>query len=204
MTRRSVWFRSAMVSFLCAAAFLPLLTGQKSSQSPPRPKKVLTPEQKAFQQEWKDWSAKHQALQAQAKQVYDAEMAREKAGDCPNAQTTYDFNICYGQQTKITDASLHSYEDIIRQLMIPGPQFPGQSPPPPGPGGPSLTPDQLSAEFDHVEQLWQQYRDTACTAALHQFDGGTGGPSFEAECELKLMRNHMRELDMIYGSDLHM
>ena len=201
MTRKSFCLRSAIVNSLCAAAFFPLLSAQESPQPP---KKVLTPEQKAFQLQWKDWSAKHQALQAQAKQVFDAEMAREKAGDCPDAQTTYDFNICYDRQTRITEASLHSFEEIIRRLQIPGPEFPGQSSSPPLPSGASLTPDQLSAEFDNVERLWQQYRDAACTAAFHQFDGGTGGPSFQSECELNLMRDHMRELNMIYGEDLHL
>jgi hypothetical protein len=28
--------------------------------------------------------------------------------------------------------------------------------------------------------------------------------SFEAQCELKLTRDHMGELDLIYGDDLHL
>jgi uncharacterized protein YecT (DUF1311 family) len=72
----------------------------------------------------------------------------------------------------------------------------------PGIAGISLTPEHQLAEFKRVEQSWQQYRETACAAAFHQFGGGTGGPSFEMECELKLTRNHIRELEMIYGEDL--
>jgi hypothetical protein len=30
-------------------------------------------------------------LNIEAKQVFDAEMAREKAGDCPDANNTYEF-----------------------------------------------------------------------------------------------------------------
>jgi uncharacterized protein YecT (DUF1311 family) len=73
----------------------------------------------------------------------------------------------------------------------------------PRPGGPALTPKELSDEFERVEKAWQEYRETACTAAFHQFSGGTGGPSFEGQCELKLTRDHMRELDMIYGGAVH-
>jgi len=193
---------------LCGGfVLLPLAFSQQGSdgQSPAKPKKVLTPEQKVYQQQWKEYMVKHQSLQAQAKEVFDAEMAREKAGDCPEAKTTYDFNICYGKQAAITEENLKSFEGIIRELMAPQPQMPGQ----PvnemhGPAGPSPTPEQVTEEFDRVEQDWRQYRETARTAAFHQFDGGTGGPSFQMECELRLTRGHMRELDMIYGSDLHM
>jgi uncharacterized protein YecT (DUF1311 family) len=179
--------------------------GQQGSdqQSPARPKKVLTPEQKVYQQQGKEYMVRRQGLQAQAREVFDAEMAREKAGDCPEAKTTYDFNICYGKQAAMTEENLKSFEGIIRELMAPQPQMPGQ----PvnemhGPAGPSPTPEQVTEEFDRVEQDWSKYRQTACAAAFHQFDGGTGGPSFQMECELKLTRGHMRELDMIYGGDL--
>jgi uncharacterized protein YecT (DUF1311 family) len=166
---------------------------------------VLTPEQRVYQQQWKEYMAKRQSLQAQAKQVFDTEMAREKASDCPEAKTTYDFNICYGDQVATTDQNLKSYEGIIRELMASQPQMPGEpTTEMHGPGGPSLTPKQIAEEFDRVEQDWRQYREKACTAAFHQFDGGTAGPSFEMECKLKLTRGHMRELDMIYGEDLHM
>jgi len=193
---------------LCGGfVLLPLLFGQQGSdqQTPAKPKKVLTPEQKVYRQQWKEYMAKRQGLQAQAKAVFDAEMAREKAGDCPEAKTTYDFNICYGEQTAITEENLKSYEGIIRELMAPQPRMPGESATEMhGPAGRSLAPEEQTEEFERVEQDWRQYRETACTAAFHQFDGGTGGPSFQMECQLKLTRSHMRELDMIYGSDLHM
>jgi uncharacterized protein YecT (DUF1311 family) len=200
--------RCLLAITLCGGfVLLPHGFGQQGSdqQTPARPKKVLTPEQRVYQQQWKEYMAKRQSLQAQAKQVFDTEMAREKASDCPEAKTTYDFNICYGDQVATTDQNLKSYEGIIRELMASQPQMPGEpTTEMHGPGGPSLTPKQIAEEFDRVEQDWRQYREKACTAAFHQFDGGTAGPSFEMECKLKLTRGHMRELDMIYGEDLHM
>lgn len=182
--------------------FLQLCIAQ---QSPARPAMVLTPEQKALQQQSKEYAAKRVKLQAQAKQVFDEEMAREKAGDCPDAQTTYDFNICFGKQAAITDQNLKSFEGIIRELNAPPPQMPGAADTDtPGVAGISLTPEHLLAEFDRVEQSWRQYREMACTAAFHQFGGGTGGPSFGLQCELTLARSHMRELWMIYGMDLRL
>lgn len=181
-------------------AILCLAVYGRGQQNPATHHKVLTPEQIAYQQQYKQWYAHQQQLQAQAMQNYDAEMAREKAGDCPNASSTYEFNVCYGKQLDITDANLKSFEASLHDLLAPAPRMPGEpATPPPGPGGPSMTPAQLTAEFESVTRIWRQYRDTACTAAFHQFGGGTGGPSFELQCRLQLARDHMREMRMIYG-----
>lgn len=161
------------------------------------------------QQQWADYLARRQTLQAQAKQILGAETARESAPNCPSATTTYDLNLCYQRQTQITAASLSSLDTIIRELLAPPPRSPvsGQISPAvagPGPAVPALAPQQLIAEFSHVEQTWDQYRDAACTAAGHQFHGGTGGSGIQGECELRLTRDHIRELNLIYGAVLHL
>jgi uncharacterized protein YecT (DUF1311 family) len=196
------WAVARCVTMIVMGVFL---NGQSfGQQSPEKPKKVLTPEQMAYRRQSHAYQAKRLSLQAEAKQVFEAETAREKAGDCREANSIYEFNICYGKELAITEQNLKSYEGIIHGLMTPGPQMPGlASTNQPGVAGPTLTPEQLSEEFDSVEKSWRAYREAACTAGFHQFDGGTGGPSFEEECELKLTRDHMRELDMIYGGDLH-
>jgi uncharacterized protein YecT (DUF1311 family) len=146
-----------------------------------------------------------QTLQAEARQIFAAEMTREQAGDCPSAQTTVDFNTCFADRLTLAGQSLKRYEEIIRDLTDPSPRAenPAQENPQAITGS-VLTPQQHLAEFDRVEQAWRQYTSTACKAAFHQFEGGSGGPSFEEQCELKLTRNHIRELDMIYGEDLHL
>ncbi len=175
------------------------------AQNSSRPHKVLTPEQETYQQSWNAWHQDHQNLQAKAKQIYDAEMAREKAGDCPAAQSTLDFERCYGKVLDSVSASLKDFESTLHALMVPPPPMPGSTEANvPGIAGPHLTSGQLSSEFDQVEQRWRDYQKSACAAAFHQFHGGTGGPPFEAECEIKLTRNHLRELDLIYGNDLHL
>jgi uncharacterized protein YecT (DUF1311 family) len=187
-----IWAVALFASFILPLSCL----GQQETASP---NKGLTPAQEAHRR----YEAKHR-LQAQAKQVFDVEMSREKAGDCPDAKSTYDFNVCYGKELTITDQNLKSFEGFIREL-IDAPLLPGQptvesNDPANGIAGPSLS----SQEFDRVEQSWAQYRESACSAALHQFEGGTGGPSFQMECQLKLARDHMRELNMIYGEELHL
>lgn len=170
-----------------------------SQQTPSRPKKVLTPEQQAVQQEMRDVDMRRNNLRGRAKQAFDGEMARQKAGDCPDANNTYQFNVCFGQATIITDQNLKTYEGAIRDLLgLHDPSL-ATRPPMPGPGGPALTSEQAVAEFDHVEELWHSYSEAATTAAFHQFGGGTGGPSFQMEMHLRLVRSHMTELNEIYG-----
>jgi uncharacterized protein YecT (DUF1311 family) len=192
---------------VCASLFLlPACFSQQGADQPtlPAPKKVLTPQQQEYQREEKQYWANRQSLQVQAKQIFDAEVAREKAGDCRGAGTTYESNVCFGKQLTTTDQNFKNFDDIIRRLQADPPQMPDVSEgPTTGPGGPILSQEQLVAEFDQVEQAWGKYRESACQAAFRQFAGGTGGPSFEMQCQLKLARNHMRELDMIYGVGLH-
>lgn len=153
--------------------------------------------QQSVRQRWNDVQARRDVLRAEAKQAYDAEMARQKAGDCLTAATTYDFNICFAKEVSLTDQNLKAYDGAIRDLL--GLKYPGSQSPPPDAAGNVLTPEQEVAEFDHREHLWRSYMDAAARAAFHQFDGGTGAPSFEMETHLRLVRSHMAQLNDIYG-----
>ena len=163
-----------------------------------RPAKVLTPEQRALQERTRELDAQRKSLVEQAKQVFAAEMEREKAGDCPDARTTVDFNICYGKAADVTDENLKAYEAAIRGVL--GLKYPdspdGKTT---GIAGPELSPEQSAAEFDQVEKMWHEYLEAGSAVAFHQFDGGTGGPSFGVETRVRLTRDHLRELHDIYG-----
>ena len=165
------------------------------------PRNTLTQEQQEYHRQWREYVAKRPGLQARSKQIFDAEMAREKTGDCPNAATTYDINVCLGKEVGITNQNLKQNEAIIRELIASAPEEPGG--PGGGPAGPALTSAQSAAEFDNVEQAWYQYRNVACKAARDQMDGGTAAPASEMQCDLALDRSHMRELDSIYWLELH-
>jgi len=180
---------------------------QQGANSPDgtAPKKVLTPEQRAYQAQYRQWAEAHRAFQVQAKEVLDEVSAGENVKDCPDANNNYEFTTCFGKMVDTADQNLSRLEVIIHQLQAPPPAMAGEAKPPVvGVAGPILTPEELSVEFDTVEQTWRQFRTAACTAAFHQFVGGTGGPSFQAECALKLTRDHIHELDMIYGMGLHL
>ena len=105
----------------------------------------MTAEQQAYQRQWRDYMAKRPCLQARAKQIFDAEMGREKAGDGPNATSTYDINVCLGKEVGITDQNLKQYEAIIREIVALAPEEPGG--PGGGPAGPALTSAESAAEI---------------------------------------------------------
>ncbi len=160
--------------------------------------KDMTPQQ----QQYREVEARRQQLRSQAKQAFDAEMAREQE-KCPDARNTQEFNDCFGKAATLAATNLKSYTDALRAILVL--RFPGSpSTPITGIAGVEQTPEQDGAEFTRLEQLWQSYKTTASAAAFHQFDGGTGGPSFELETEIRLTRNHMRELDSIYNEILHL
>lgn len=190
--------RLLAVIFCARFVLFALAFGQQSTITP---KKDFT-KQKEYQQQMKEYLAKIQSLQSQAKQIFDAEMAREKAGDCPDADGTLGLKFCLNKETVITDQNLKSYEELIRGQIIPEPKVPGAPAANTwGPVGPNLSDEELLAEFDRMEQSWRIYREAACTATLHRLHGAELGPYYGLTCELKMARDHMRLIDMFYNAD---
>ncbi|MGB9458462.1 MAG: hypothetical protein WCB12_20605 [Bryobacteraceae bacterium] len=131
---------AALRSFLILGCVFGVLSAGFGQQAPSRPKKVLTPEQEALQQQMKQVGAERESLRAKAKEAFEQEMAREKAGDCPDAHNTYEFNMCYQKAIAVTEQNLKTYEEAIRDLLsLQYPNLTGQ-PPMPGVAGPVLTP----------------------------------------------------------------
>jgi ribosomal protein S1 len=99
------------ILIVCGMLILPLPgLGQ---QNPTRPKKVLTPEQQVDQQQIHEIDAERQRFRVRAKQAFDAEMARERSGDCPDAKSNYEFKVCYANEVGITDGNLKTYGEVF-------------------------------------------------------------------------------------------
>jgi uncharacterized protein YecT (DUF1311 family) len=171
-------------------------------QQAPTPKKILTPDQLQYQQETKKIDAERSRLRAIAKQALDDETAQAQEPECPNAQSNREWQICLGDEGTTTEKNFKAFADAIRATLgldRPAPPGAGKAPPVPGPAGVELTPQQLVDEFDKTEGLWETYRDAECTAAFHQFGGGTGGPGAELECRERMIRQRMHDLDSVYN-----
>ena len=119
----------------------------------------------------------------QAKAAFEREMAREKAGDCRDATTTYADNMCLEKESKTSAANYAEFSAAVRALL--GAASPAQK------------------EFDLAQAAWQKYRDLQCSAAFDLYKGGTIAPSAEGRCDLMLMRSHMRELEAVYHGTLN-
>ena len=185
-------------STLILGCLLALLRPGFGQQAPPAPKTIPTREQEqAFHQQMKRFEAERLRLQAKANEAFDSEMALEKAGDCPDAVGTFEHNVCYLKVLAVMDQNLKTYTGAIRDMLslkAPDSGYPAS----PGPDGMPLTDEEHGAEFDRLEHAWRPYLDAACTAAHHQYGGGTGGPGAELECRVRLTRGHMKDLDDIY------
>ncbi|HEV2417452.1 MAG TPA: lysozyme inhibitor LprI family protein [Terriglobia bacterium] len=143
-------------------------------------------------------------LQQQAKAAFDHEMARQKAGDCPHARSTYDENICLGKAIHATLANYQSFSGALCSLLgQKNPMMDASTRDMIGPTGKPLTAEQMTKEFDQVEAEWERYRKAQCSAAYDLFKGGTIAPSMGGLCELKLIRSRMADLNYIYDMTLH-
>ena len=141
--------------------------------------------------------AQRDLLRRQANGIFDREMQRAKDGDCDSAATNAAINQCLTQRVAITDLNLKTYENALRGLLALQPASSGQA-------APSAPPVSRTQEFDQMEREWHAYLKTATAAASHQLDGGSGGPSAGLMTRLQLVRGHMKELDNIYFSLLHL
>jgi len=90
-----------------------------------------------------------------------------------------------------TEGNLRRLEDVIRQV-----QTADHSPSDAG----SEAPESLE-ELEQMHRNLEIYRDAVCTAACHQFEGDSGAANSDMQCRLKLARDRMRELHLIYGED---
>lgn len=141
--------------------------------------------------------AQRDLLRRQANGIFDREMQRAKDGDCDTAATSAAIDQCLTQRVAITDLNLKTYETAIRGLLALEPKSSAQTPS----SGSAVS---LTQEFDQMEREWHAYLATASTAAAHQFGEGTGGPAAGMITHLQIVRGHMKELDNIYFSLLHL
>jgi uncharacterized protein YecT (DUF1311 family) len=168
-----------------------------------RPKKVLTPEQLVYQQTEKDYNAKLDKLRVDASVAYSAELVREKAPECPDANNTYDMNMCLGHEMELTDANYKAFTTALRAMLsAPEPVMPGEHTPYDGPTGQAATPATNTAAFDAAESAWQSYAKAECSAVDTLWRSGTIVNAMVGECSLRMARSRLHELDNAYEMKL--
>ncbi len=122
--------------------------------------------------------------------AYEAEMGHE-GGDCPDATTLVDRNVCLNDARVETYKNYTQFFDALREALI-------QSSPN----------DANALALDGTEVVWEKYRVTACDALVKVYDIGTvkhpgsTEPSAQTRCLIQLTRSRMRDLKQLYGPTL--
>ncbi len=189
-------------TLLVSALLLSPLLGIAQAAPPAKPaKKVLTPDQTAYQQASATWLEQYTALRQQAQAAYVREMAREKAGDCPNANSTRAEEECLTHEMSLTQANLAAVIAALRAMLgLEHSKMPGEQPVSGQTGTPQASQERVE-EFDKLEAASGAYRKLAAITARNEFKGGTEVPDFVAEVEQRLTRLHLEELALIYDTE---
>jgi uncharacterized protein YecT (DUF1311 family) len=122
--------------------------------------------------------------------AYEAEMSHE-GGDCPDAITLADRNVCLNDARVETYKNYTQFFDALREALIQG--------------SPN---DSNALALDGTEVVWEKYRVTACDAMVKVYDIGTvkhpgaSEPSAQTRCLIQLTRSRMRDLKQLYGPTL--
>ena len=170
------------------------------AQGNPRPQKVLTPEQIVLQQKWNSYYAEVTRLRSVGTAAYNAEVAREKAGDCPNASNTLGQVTCLFHEVDVTEANYKTFTTSLRAILA---LDSGDSSDQIGPSGHPATPAMNTAAFDTSEIAWHAYSTAECNAMDTFWRGGTIVNSMVGECHLRVARSRLHELNDAYDMLLH-
>jgi uncharacterized protein YecT (DUF1311 family) len=150
--------------------------------------------------QWKIFMAELGRLQAQAKAAYESEMAREKAGDCPNADNTRAIVGCLADEIATTTANFKAFTGAIRSVLsLEGADAKDTIL---GPTGQTPSREEVLRAFDDAASAWDKYSKAQCDAIYGLYRGGTYTKVAGASCELLLLRSRMREMDRLYNDAL--
>jgi uncharacterized protein YecT (DUF1311 family) len=156
--------------------------------------------QDSRQDKRKDFMADLDRLQSQAKAAYEREMAREKAGDCPNADNTRANVECLGNEISTTTANFKAFTGAIRSVLnLEGVDAKDTML---GPTGQTPSREEVLRAFDDASSAWDKYSKAQCDAIYGLYKGGTYTNVAGEGCQLMLLRSRMREMNALYDGPL--
>jgi uncharacterized protein YecT (DUF1311 family) len=157
--------------------------------------------QAEMQRRLTEWRDQRYRIVGRADAAWDREMAREKAGDCLSSTSAEEIT-CLMKEIDTTKGNLTEYAGAFHAIFaLAAPDEAAWQVP--GPTGKPLAAAEMAGAFNEVESAWEKYRVALCSAAFGLDKGGTVAPISAAYCELRAMRNHMRELGAVLGGTFH-
>jgi uncharacterized protein YecT (DUF1311 family) len=121
-----------------------------------------------------------EAYKGPLKSAYERQISMP-GKDCRAEQGQQPYNICMGQATEQADKDYAVFYNNLQLLCH--------------------DQDQLTA-LHASEKAWKMYEDSALKATEAAWSEGTGASGFASEVYLSLVRDHMRELNKIYGLNI--
>jgi len=106
------------------------------------------------------------------------------------------MEACMEREVEKTKANYEAYVGALRssEALASPEEKPGAEPLP----GRPLRPDERGKEFHNAESAWQVYAKAQCAAAYDTSREGTSARVTQLECDLRLLRDRMSELESIY------
>ena len=170
-------------SMKCGALVFLILASTTCSHAQTTPKNISAAQLQAIIGLHLDQAIKFRATYKEPlKSAYARQMAlvgRDCQAESNQGQQPY--NICMGQAGVQADKDYAIFYNNLQMLCH--------------------NQDQLTT-LQEFEATWQAYKDSAMKATHSSWPDGTGASGFAGEVYLSLLRNHMLELDEIYGLNI--
>ena len=123
--------------------------------------------------------ASYQKVAAKAFQFEISQIRR----DCPNADTTFEENICLGSVDETTQRNFRTFYSSLRNLLNPA--------------------SDAVQQLDSSQAKWEKYSTSACHAVYAVYRDGTIRNAKAVGCRIQLTRSRMQDLDALYDTVLH-
>ena len=108
------------------------------------------------------------------------------ADDPCHESTTVGWEQCLGKEVEFTEIHLNAFLEAVRGILAD--EDGGAA----GTGSPGK-PKELDL-LNNGDRARREYKKNLCELAFAGFDGGTGAPSAELECEYRLDREYVKQV----------
>jgi uncharacterized protein YecT (DUF1311 family) len=101
--------------------------------------------------------------------------------DCSQARDQHEQNICTAEVAEAADRNLALFYDNLKAIID----------------------GDAQKKLQQSQDAWLQYRASACDAVFEFYKDGSIRNSERARCAIRLTRQRMRDLDVLYEGPLH-
>ncbi len=105
---------------------------------------------------------------------------------CAKESTTLGWDQCLGNEVKFTETHMNAFLAAVRGILAGEDGLP--------PGAEAAGKGKESELLNNADRAWREYKKNLCGLAFAGFDGGSGAPSAELECEYRADRQYVQQV----------